>query len=372
MTVPSVIEAALRNAVQDRVFPGCVLAVRLAGELKFIAAAGTLASDPGSRPVDSSTVYDLASLTKPLVTVTSILLLVQESQLSLDAAANSILPELEGRPIGSSTPRHLLSHCTGLPGWGPLSERLTGQMPAGSMPEAIRPAVLNMIREEPLIYEPGSRSLYSDLGFILLGFMIEQIGGRRLDRWFQTRLAGPLGASPLMFLPTGAARSDRTITCDRLAPTEWNEAEQRYLCGEVHDDNALAMGGVAGHAGLFGTAAAVLKISEIWLNAWQGKPSPLDPDLVRLFTRRDGRIPGSSWALGWDTPTEPSSSGAHFSPESFGHLGYTGTSLWIDPLVGMEVVLLSNRVHPSRKNEQIRRFRPVIHDLIMEEYGVRR
>jgi CubicO group peptidase (beta-lactamase class C family) len=142
------------------------------------------------------------------------------------------------------------------------------------------------------------------------------------------------------------------------------------LCGEVHDENAGALGGVAGHAGLFGTAEAVLTLSGAWLRAWQGEPSLLDSRLVREFTACQRHVPDSSWALGWDTPTSPSSSGRFFSAASFGHLGYTGTSLWIDPERRLEVLLLSNRVHPSRKNEKIRQFRPSIHDLVVQESGV--
>jgi CubicO group peptidase (beta-lactamase class C family) len=192
--------------------------------------------------------------------------------------------------------------------------------------------------------------------------MVERVGGLSLDRWFQVRLADPLGASPLLFTPT----VDKAC----IAPTEWDVVKNRLLCGEVHDENAAAMGGVAGHAGLFGTAEAVLTISGAWIQALRGAPSLLDRNLARAFTARQRQIPESSWALGWDTPTAPSSSGAYFSPESFGHLGYTGTSLWVDPRRNLEVVLLSNRVHPSRKNEKIRQFRPKIHDLIMQECGL--
>jgi CubicO group peptidase (beta-lactamase class C family) len=154
---------------------------------------------------------------------------------------------------------------------------------------------------------------------------------------------------------------------DVIAPTECNSWRGRLLCGEVHDENAAALGGVAGHAGLFGTAEAVLVLTDAWLMGYRRQPSILNPDVVQDFTSRQNSVSGSSWALGWDTPSLPSSSGQYFSSQSFGHLGYTGTSIWIDPVGELEVVLLSNRVHPSRKNEKIRAFRPTIHDLVHQE-----
>jgi len=157
------------------------------------------------------------------------------------------------------------------------------------------------------------------------------------------------------------------VDISRVAPTEQDEWRTRLLCGEVHDENAAAMGGIAGHAGLFGTAESVLAVSGAWLSAYCGRTSILEKELVREFTTRQEFDERSSWALGWDTPSMPSSSGTSFSDRSFGHLGYTGTSLWIDPMCELEVVLLSNRVHPTRKNEKIKAFRPYIHDLVYGE-----
>ncbi len=374
MIVPRAIDEALQAAVHDGVFPGAVLAVRISGDLRFIAVAGRLSSDAGSPPVRPDTIYDLASLTKPLATATSILLLIQASKLSLDDRAQSILPELAGSTVGLATIRQLLSHCAGLPGWRPIHERLQAKGFRPDSSGSVRQAVAEMIRDEPLLYVPESKSIYSDLGFMLLGFTIERVGGLLLDQWFDKNVAGLLGATPLRFSPLMrlSAQDDRKseIAQTAIAPTEWSSSRNRVLCGEVHDDNALAMGGVAGHAGLFGTAEAVLTISGAWLRALQGEASILNRSLARVFTERWMKVPQSSWALGWDTPTPPSSSGTFFSPSSFGHLGYTGTSLWVDPGRSVEVVLLSNRVHPSSKNEKIRQFRPMIHDLVMRECGL--
>jgi serine-type D-Ala-D-Ala carboxypeptidase len=373
MTGSDVIQAAMNQAVRDGVFPGAVLAVRLSGKIRCLAVSGRLSSDPTSEPVQVSTIYDLASLTKPLVTVTSVLLLIHARQLQLDVPVKNILKDLEGAPIGLVSLRDLLTHSAGLPGWRPFYERLEakGMVPDRTKPAVIRQAVLQLIRDEPLIYGRGEKSLYSDLGFMLLGLIVERVRGSFLDQSFHEIVAKPLQAQPLLFRPTEAA-SSQSITphVDRgtIAPTEWDDRRGRLLQGEVHDENAAAMGGVAGHAGLFGTAEAVLAVSGAWLDAYHGRSSILDGELVREFTRRQSHVPKSSWALGWDTPTAPSSSGSYLSPESFGHLGYTGTSLWIDPKQELEVVLLSNRVHLSRTNETIRAFRPMIHDLVFQEF----
>jgi serine-type D-Ala-D-Ala carboxypeptidase len=373
MTVSRSIQAVMDRAVNDGVFPGAVLAVRLCGGLCCLVTAGRVSLNPPGEPVLSSTIYDLASLTKPLVTATSILLLVQRGEVELDEPLQKILVELKGAPIGQASLRDLLTHCAGLPGWRPLYERLeVNGIPRGQgQPSDVRQTVLEFIRDEPLIYQRGERSLYSDLGFILLGLAVERVSGMTLDQHYYDTVSRPLRAHPLLFAPLTAAASPKSpehaVDLSKIAPTERDEWRGRLLRGEVHDENAAAMGGVAGHSGLFGTAEAVLTVSGAWLRAHRGQSSILDHDLVRQFTRRRSDVPQTSWALGWDTPSTPSSSGSYFSSESFGHLGYTGTSLWVDPQRELEVVLLSNRVHPSRKNENIREFRPRIHDAVFEE-----
>lgn len=375
MATQHVIQAALQSAVGEGVFPGAQLAVRLCGELQCVVVAGRLSSEPQGLPVQPSTIYDLASLTKPLATVTSVLLLIQRAKVALEDPVQQVLAELEGTPIGQATVRDLLTHRSGLPGWRPFYERLDARgivpgLPGGDQP--VKQHVLHMIRDEPLIYARGERSVYSDLGFMLLGFLVERLSGMALDLWCEDAIVRPLRADPLMFCPRvgraqpGVARP--TVDASRIAPTEQDEWRNRFLCGEVHDENAAAMGGVAGHAGLFGTAESVLAVSGAWLRGYHGRESILDGVLVRQFTTRQESAARSSWALGWDTPSAPSSSGSRFSERSFGHLGYTGTSLWIDPLCELEVVLLSNRVHPSRRNEKIKVFRPYIHDLAYREF----
>ena len=371
MKAPGAIHAAMEQAVRDGVFPGGVLAGRCGGEIQILVSAGRLSSDSADDVVQPTTIYDLASLTKPLVTVTSVLLLVQAGTLELDAVIGDVLIELQGTPIASASVRDLLRHRSGLPGWRPLYDQLDAEGVAWghAEPGVVRQAILRLIRDEPLVSHIGEQSLYSDLGFILLGCAVERTSGLLLDEYFQQTVAQPLGAQPLFFNRAAAATAQPSTGPAGLliAPTEWDERRARMLKGEVHDENAAAMGGVAGHAGLFGTAGSVLAVSGAWLAAYHGDRSILDRQLVHEFTSKQSQPAQSSWALGWDTPTAPSSSGTHFSSESFGHLGFTGTSLWIDPTQKLEVVLLTNRVHPSRTNESIRAFRPVIHDLVYRE-----
>ena len=375
MATNNVIQAALQSAVDDGVFPGAQLAVRLRGELQCVVVAGRLSSTSPGLPVQPTTIYDLASLTKPLVTATSVLLLIQHAKVMLEDSVQGVLTELEGTPIGQATVRDLLAHRSGLPGWRPFYERLDAggvvSEPLGGNHD-VKQQVLKLIRDEPLIYTRGTRSVYSDLGFMLLGFLVERLSGMPMDIWFGETIAQPLQADPMMYCPpVGRARLGvvrPAIDASQIAPTEQDERRNRLLCGEVHDENAAAMGGIAGHAGLFGTAESVLAVSGAWLRGYHGRESILDEKLVRQFTTRQASAAQSSWALGWDTPSVPSSSGSSFSEQSFGHLGYTGTSLWIDPLRELEVVLLSNRVHPSRRNEKIKTFRPYIHDLVYREF----
>jgi CubicO group peptidase (beta-lactamase class C family) len=369
------IEAALRSAVDDGVFPGVVLAVRLRGELQCLTASGRLAPSESETPVQVSAVYDLASLTKPLATTTSILLLIQEGRLGLQDHLWNILTELKGVAIGEARVQDLLTHSSGLPGWRPIYEKLQEQDVVAASPDHAQRAkerVLQVIREEALVYANGEKSLYSDLGFILLGFIVERISHVRLDQFCWGKCYQRLRAEPLVFCPLLATgpkeRSGQAVERVRIAPTGFDIWRNRQLQGEVHDENAAALGGVAGHAGLFGTAEAVLAVSGAWLAAYHQRPSILAAHLVQQFATRASHVPNSSWALGWDTPSTPSSSGSCLSPKAFGHLGYTGTSLWIDPMCELEVVLLSNRVYPTRKNEKIRDFRPLIHDLVYREY----
>lgn len=370
----SVIQTALDRAVTDGVFPGAVLEVRCGDSPIARFHAGRLSISPPGPPVSDSTIYDLASLTKPLATVTALVLLMQKGSCRLDDCVADHLPECADARIGSATIRHLLTHSSGLPGWRGFYERLS---PGGTIPsssgerEQAKQAMLRLIRSEAPVYERGTRSLYSDLGFMLLGLIVERSSGQSMSDYFLDHIVRPLGELRIGFLLPDQLHASSDSANDEVsgvAPTEVDAWRRHLLCGEVHDQNAAVLGGEAGHAGLFGTADAVLAISGEWLRAYKGRATILDCTLVQEFTRRQKPEGSSSWALGWDTPSAPSSSGRYFAAQSFGHLGYTGTSVWVDPVRELQVVLLSNRVHPSSKNEAIREFRPAIHDLVYQEF----
>ncbi len=371
MSRPDPIADALDAAVAGGVFPGAVLHVRLRGAPVYHRAAGNAALIPAQEPARRETIYDLASLTKPLATTTALLRLVQDGRLRLEDPVQRHVEELTGSAIGEATVYHLLTHSAGLPAWKPLYDRIAEEdrRTPGVLggPAALRLA-LRLIMAEPLSTPPGVRSLYSDLGFILLGALVERVSGATLPAYCRQAVFEPMGAS-LFFLGRRAAGSGGTPVPDAalIAPTEDDPWRGRLLRGEVHDENAHALGGAAGHAGLFGTAAAVAVVVGHWLDGYLGRSAVLPSDLVKRSTARQEGIAGSSWAMGWDTPSAPSSSGSRFSAASFGHLGYTGTSIWVDPTTELEVVLLSNRVHPTRRNEAIKQFRPAIHDLIYDE-----
>jgi serine-type D-Ala-D-Ala carboxypeptidase len=362
---------AMNAAVAGGVFPGAVLLVRLRGERVYHRAFGCAALVPAREPARLETIYDLASLTKPLATTTAVLRLVQDGRLGVDDSLQQHVEELKGSAIGDATVYHLLTHSAGLPAWRPLYEQLAGKDRCRSETQggpAAHQMALALIRQEPLAAPLGARSLYSDLGFILLGILVERAGGKSLAVYCQQSVFEPMRAPLFFFGPQGAGSgSARHTDAALVAPTEDDPWRERLLRAEVHDENAYALGGVAGHAGLFGTAAAVSAVVGHWLDSSVGRSRLLPVDLVRRFVARQDKIAGSSWALGWDTPSAPSSSGNRFSAASFGHLGYTGTSIWVDPTRELEVVLLSNRVHPTRRNEAIKPFRPLIHDVIYDE-----
>ncbi len=272
-----------------------------------------------------------------------------------------------------ATVRHLLNHTSGLPAWRPLYERIVpdGKRLREQPLSARRTAIYDAIHRESLTEPVGSRCLYSDLGFILLGEILERIVKREWAAFIHGEVFPRLGASSLFYMSEGGPTSGMVVGARQFAATEQDEWRGRMIRGEVHDENAAVMGGVSTHAGLFGTAEAVLRAVMPWLAAVRGEASPIPASLAKEFVRKQKIDPQGSWALGWDTPSTgsggvPSSSGAHFSPASFGHLGYAGTSVWIDPERDLIVALLTNRVHPTRKNDQIRAFRPTIHDVIFQ------
>ena len=361
------IHETMRRAVGEGVFPGAVLWVSVRGSTVVHESFGRASLRPDAVPATRDTVYDLASLTKAIVATTCIAILTGRSRLSLDRPVAKIIPAFRGPGKETITLAQVLNHASGLPAWRPLFE---GIDPSEVGTTAGKSRILESVCREPLVYPAGTKSVYSDIGFILLGHLLEIFTGVSLDDLARQWICEALGMKDTFFLPLGSESRTREIGRRLIASTEDCPWRGKVLHGVVHDENAYAMGGVAGHAGLFGTAGDVGRFALTLLDALEGRSDFIPAETLRVFTARSDRTPGSSWALGWDTPSPPSSSGRYFSPDAFGHLGYTGTSLWIDPEKKLIVVLLSNRVHPTSRNDKIKAFRPLIHDQIVEELGL--
>ncbi|MEP6888017.1 MAG: serine hydrolase, partial [Nitrospirales bacterium] len=291
---------AMQSAVEERIFPGAVLLVRFRGHLAYQGAFGCAALIPQSEPTTLETVYDLASLTKPLATTTAILCLIQDGRLRLEDSLHTYFPELQGKAVGSATVCHLLHHSSGLPGWRPLFEGIAAQEqqhPGFLGSEAAGKFAVEYIGREPLVNPCGTMSLYSDLGFILLGLMIERATSVSLAQFCRERIYQPLGIQRLMFVPTINGRGGvdgQHVTVASIAPAEDDPWRGRVLRGEVHDENAYALGGIAGHAGMFGTAAAVMMMADAWLNGYLGRSHFFNRELVHRFVSRDSNMPESS------------------------------------------------------------------------------
>ncbi len=385
----------------NQTFPAASIAVTQARKLialkafgKFVYEEDLKGAPPLSRslrqggdfdllnvPVTPETLFDLASLTKPIATTTMAMLLYERGQLELDARVIGIVPEF--RLDSSSTPdprrgqvtfRMLLAHSSGLPGYEKLF------LKAGTREELLAQALSTR-----LTADPGTRAEYSDIGFITLGVALERIAEKKMDVFCQREIFGPLAMTSTTFNPPSEVRPkipptavEREEVCGARAParellvsdpkqsashpTARSTFRNRIIQGEVQDENASVLGGVAGHAGLFATAEDIARFAHAML---QGGPTILRPETISLFTNRD-LTPGSSRTLGWDTPSNPSQSGEYFGPKSYGHLGYTGTSLWIDPDRELSITLLTNRTWPDCSNQAIKKLRPRLHDAVVE------
>jgi serine-type D-Ala-D-Ala carboxypeptidase len=364
----------LQNAISARAFPAASIAVTHRGKLIALKAFGQFIykSDSGAPllagvarsenfEVSISTLFDLASVTKVVATTTMAMILYQRGLLELDAPVANAVPEFLGvsDKHGSKTgdPRRsdvtfrmLLAHSSGLPAYEKLF-----------LKSRTREELLREVFPTPLTGNPGSRAEYSDIGFIILGVALERIAGGTnndsTDQFCQREIFGPLAMTHTTFNPPSAMR-------DKIPPTSNDRTfRNRIIQGEVQDENAFVLGGVAGHAGLFSTAEDLARFAHAILSG--GYPI-LRHETIAHFTRRESTPAGTSRALGWDTPSTPSQSGKYFGPNSFGHLGYTGTSLWIDPDRQLSITLLTNRTWPDCANQAIKEVRPAFHDAIVE------
>ncbi len=354
----------LQEAIGARAFPGCAFGVLAGGQVTLQDALGRFTYEEDASVVTVETVYDVASLTKVVATTAAAMLLVQRGQIDVDTTLGELRPDfLVGRAPGDSARRvklrHLLAHSSGLPGYVEFFR-------TAATPESLLRACLKL----PLQAEPGTRAEYSDPGFILLGKALETQMGEHLPAWLQRELFVPLGMTATGFCP---APGDRFS----IPPTEEDTTfRHARIQGEVQDENAWLMNGVAGHAGLFSNVPDLLRFAGAVVGAGKSNLAAarnsrgeelhlFDLATVEEFARRQDPQ-GSSRALGWDTPSENSSSGRHFAPHSIGHLGYSGCSLWIDLDAAVVVVLLTNRTWPDRQCQLIRAVRPAFHDAVRE------
>jgi len=361
------VDHAIEKAIERGEIPGGVVFARQGTELTYEGVFGAACLHPHRHDTRRDTIYDLASLTKVMATTAAILLLVQDGKLELDRPVADVLPAFGGRGKTEITLRHLLTHSSGLRPWrayfADLRERELRKGETVLCTEAGRQSVIDRIVRSSVVHNPAEASVYGDLDFIVLGALIEQAAGERLDLFCQRRIYEPLGMSQTRFNPL-PFMGDRT----RYAATEQCAWREKVLWGEVHDPNAWAMGGVAGHAGLFAPAADVMRFADAMLAAERGTSEIVQADIAREFFRRQEIAPHSDWALGWDTPTPGhSTSGTHFSARSIGHTGFTGTSLWIDLERDVVIVALFNRVHMIAKKSRFE-LRPQIHDLIYDAF----
>jgi CubicO group peptidase (beta-lactamase class C family) len=396
----------LQQAIAQKAFPAASIAVTHRGRLVARKALGTFTYDEikgdfdlraakpkeaapslasfakgGISAVDPSTLFDLASLTKVVATTPMAMLLYEKGILDLDAPVSAIVPEFTQDAVKDPrrqevTVRMLLSHSSGLPAYEKLF-----------LKARTRAELLHAAFTTPLAANPATRAEYSDIGFIILGIALDRLADESLDRFCQREIFAPLAMTNTTFNPPLEIRAKIPPTADereskkdepcgsdtpvrqlpkaddQLGVSPRSTFRQKIIQGEVQDENASILGGVAAHAGLFSTAEDLAKFAQAMLNTVR---AIFRPETVALFTRREPAPPATSRALGWDTPSTPSQSGKHFSPNSFGHLGYTGTSLWIDPTRQLSITLLTNRTWPDSANQAIKQVRPKFHNAIIE------
>lgn len=354
--VDSIIEAA----IADSAAPGAALAVGRHGRLVRLRGYGRLDWRPDAAAVTDSSIYDMASVSKVVGLTTAMMMLTEEGKVDLEAPVVKYLPWFDGGGKESVTVRQLLLHRGGLPAWLPFWQEARG-----------RESYQRLIGPLELIYTPGDSTIYSDIGFITLGFLVEKVTGETLDAFLQRRLFEPLGMRDTGYNPDPSLKP-------RIAPTEIDTVfRNEHVHGVVHDENAYALGGVSGHAGLFSSARDLAVFAQMMLNggvmiwcpggdtecsAANDSVRILKASTIRRFTARQDSL--SRRGLGWDKPNGGASSGDYLTYQAFGHTGFTGTSIWMDPGLDVFVVLLTNRVNPSRSNQRHIPLRRAVHDAV--------
>ncbi len=350
----------MEKACEEGVFPGAALLVARGNDILLRSFFGSASLTPEKEPVTESTIFDIASLTKPVAAASLILMAIKEKGLPLNAPVVRYLPDFSDEDKKKITIRHLLKHTSGLPAWKPYFSEIEKEHPEIVGKRESRSQYIAKIASESLEMPVSYQRLYSDLGFILLGIFLENFLGGTLDLLFQETVARPLEMTGTFYVPVGAeSLRSRSL----FAATQESPWRKRLLRGEVDDDNAYALGGVAGHAGLFSNVDDLhrflrhIEISHEHENSFFGR------EYLQEFIGPKVKV-----KLGWDTPDPANSqAGKYFSKNSIGHLGFTGCSFWADLDQGFHVILLTNRVHPTAGNDKIKEFRPKIHDTIYEE-----
>jgi CubicO group peptidase (beta-lactamase class C family) len=348
------VDSLMNQAIAEEIFPGGVLLVSKEGETVFSDAYG-VAHLTSRVPVSPETIFDLASLTKPLATTLAVMWLVQHNQIKLEQHLGQLLPEFEHTDKARIKLEHLLYHNSGLPDYRPYYKALNGVAT-----DSRRKALRQHLVQEPCINPVGQTVLYSDLGFMILAWAVEHVAQQRLDHFVVDEIYHPLGINHLFFITHNIEHKRGTFAATENCP--WR---RKIVEGQVHDENAYAVGGVEGHAGLFGTADDINRLLVELLFTYHGRTNTglFQRDLLHQFFKR---LTGTDKALGFDTPSRTGSScGRGFSQNSIGHLGFTGTSFWMDLERSVVVILLTNRVHPTRDNEGIKKFRPELHEAVM-------
>jgi serine-type D-Ala-D-Ala carboxypeptidase len=338
----------LQEAINAHVFPAASVSVTFRGKTVALKGFGRFTYDPDSPQVTAETIFDLASVSKVVATTGMAMILYERGLLDLDMPVIGAVPEFARKDSRKTdiTFRMLLAHSSGMPAYEKLFLKAKS-----------RDDLLAAVFGVTLTADPGTRAEYSDIGFIILGVALERIADQSLDQFCKREIFGRLGMARTVFNPPPGWRASVVPTADDRT------FRKRVIQGEVQDENASVLGGMAGHAGVFSTAEDVATFAHAML---RGGGPIARPETVALFTRREPSPPGTSRALGWDTPSAPSQSGKYFSPRSFGHLGYTGTSLWIDPERELSVTLVTNRTWPDGSNQGIKAVRPRFHDALVE------
>ena len=340
------VQAVLAKGLTESAYPGAYTIIGTKDRILVSLGVGHLDWKPSPAP-DENTLWDIASLTKVVGMTTAMMQLVEARRVDLDAPVQRYLPEWRGPRKERVTVRHLLTHSSGLPPFVRYFLETTN-------PDS----VLARVYATPLDTVPGARMVYSDIGAILAGQIVERVSGERIDDYLARRIFGPLQMTSTLYRPDSTLRP-------RIAPTEFDPWRKRQVWGEVHDENAFALGGVSSHAGLFSTAHDLARFAQMYLNGGQlGDVRILQPETIATFTTVQDRAL-SNRALGWEVPNGSNSAGHRLSPRAFGHTGFTGTSIWIDPDQDVFVVLLSNRVNPTRENRRIFDIRVALADAVL-------